>query len=150
MDDPELVQRIVSRLGNAASVNDLIMEICETRGLSWSEAEALVHRVEAEQEQAIAGRRFPLLFVIALGIFLGGLALVIYDSYVFISLLETDLRSAFDSLDTLTHLRLIFDIGIAPITGIAAGAAMMLGSLVGMRRAWTPLLDHWLEAKDGQ
>lgn len=145
MDDPELVRHIVNRLVNAASLNDLIMEICETRGLSWSEAEALVRRVEVEQEHSIAGRQFPLLFVIALIIFGGGLAMVIYDSYVFISMLETDLSTAFNSLDIVTHLRLIFDIGVAPIMGIVIGAAMMLGSLVGMRRAWTPLLEHLIE-----
>ncbi|MEW6094707.1 MAG: hypothetical protein AB1531_12165 [Chloroflexota bacterium] len=149
MDDPELTKYLVLRLGNTASKNDLIMELCERHGFSWSEAEALLQRVEAEHEGRIAGRRFPLLFVIALGIFLGGLALVIYDAYVFISLLETDLTSVFTSLDAATHMRLIFDIGIAPITGMIIGAAMMLGSLVGMRRAWTPLLDHWLETKHG-
>jgi hypothetical protein len=149
MDDAELTQYIVGRLGNSASKNDLIMELCERHKFTWSEAEALVQRVESEHEGQIAGRRFPLLFVIALGIFLGGLALVIYDAYVFISLLETDLATVFNSLDVVTHLRLIFDIGIAPITGMIIGAAMMLGSLVGMRRAWTPLLDHWLETKRG-
>ncbi len=149
MDDPELIKYIVNRLGNAASKNDLILELCEKRGLSWPEAEALVQRVETEQEHQIVGRRFPLLFVIALGIFLGGLGLVIYDACIFISLLETDIGAALNSLDVLTHMRLIFDIGIAPITGMIIGAAMMLGSLVGMRRAWTPLLDHWLETKRG-
>jgi hypothetical protein len=150
MDDPELETYIVRRLGNSASENDLIMEICNRRGLSWPEAETLVRRVAAEHEHHIVGRQFPLLFVIALGIFLGGLGLVIYDAYVLLSILETDLSTALTSLDMITHLRLIFDIGVTPITGIIIGAAMMLGSLVGMRRAWVPLLDHLLEAKNGQ
>ncbi|GEM_PF-6956167 len=45
----------------------------------------------------------------------------------------------------VTRLRLIFDIGVAPLTGTTVGAAMMLGSLVGMRRAWIPLIEHFSE-----
>lgn len=147
MDDPELVHLIVNRLSKSANMNDLLMEICETHRLPWSEAEALVLRVQAEQEHAIAGRQFPLLFVIALGIFFIGLALVVYDSYVFISLLKTYLSTGFTNLGTLTNFRLIFESGYMSITGIIIGAAMMLGSLVGMRRAWTPLLDHLMEKR---
>lgn len=150
MDDSELETYIVRRLGNSAGENDLIMEICSGHGLSWPEAETLVRRVAAEYEHRIAGRQFPLLFVIALGIFLGGLGLVIYDAYVFLSILDIDLSTALTDLDTFAQLRFIFELGLTPITGMIIGAAMMLGSLVGMRRAWAPLLDHLLEVKNGQ
>jgi hypothetical protein len=148
MVDAELERYLIRRLANSASDKDLILEVCTKLNIDWPEAEALVHRVAAENEHSIAGRRFPLLFVIALGIFLGGLGLVIYDAYVLISTLETDLSTMFTSLDMITHLRLIFDIGVMPITGMIIGAAMMLGSLIGMRRAWAPLLDHLLEKSD--
>lgn len=142
MDDAELERYIITRLGNAANENDLILEICETRGVSWPEAEALVRRVAADREPAIAGRRLPVLFIIALIIFTGGLALVIYESSILISALETAIDSGFQSLDTLTGLVLIFNTAISHLTGIAIGAAMMLGSLVGMRQAWVPLIEH--------
>jgi hypothetical protein len=145
MQDPDLTRYIVARLSGAANRSDLILELCESRGLTWPEAEAIVQRVEADQQHQIAGRQFPLLFFIALLVFLGGLALVIYDSYVFITILSTDIRTAFNSLDIVTHLRLIFDIGVAPLTGITVGAAMMLGSLAGMRRAWVPLIEYFSE-----
>lgn len=143
MAETELERIIVTRLGNNADRNDLILELCESRGLTWPEAEAIVQRVEADYQHQIAGRQFPLLFLIALLIFLGGLALVIYDVYVLIMILSIDIRAIFNGLDTVTHPRLIFNIGVSPLTGIIIGTAMMLGSLVGMRRAWTPLIEHF-------
>jgi hypothetical protein len=147
MDDPALEQHIVKRLANTASLNDIILELCEKHGMTWTDAETLVDRIQAEHAHIIAGKRFPLLFVLALGIFLGGLALVIYNAYAITSLVGLDPRDTFASMDMMTHLGLVFEIAAGPIMGIITGAAMMLGSMVGMRSAWTPLLDRLLAKK---
>jgi hypothetical protein len=147
MDDPTLEQHIVKRLANTASLNDIILELCEKRGMTWIDAETLVNRIQVEHAPTIASRRFPLLFVLALGIFLGGLALVIYNVYAITTLVEVDLGDLFGSLDMMTHLGFIFEIAAGPIMGIITGVAMLLGSMVGMRSAWTPLLDRLLAPK---
>jgi hypothetical protein len=132
-------------LSNAADRNDLILELCESRGISWAQAEALIQHVETDRKHEIAGRQLPLLLFIALLIFLGGLGLVAYCVYELISILLTGIRAGLPGLDVVSYWRLIFDIGVGPLAGLAIGAAMLLGSLVGMRRAWMPLIEYFSE-----
>lgn len=147
MDDATLDKWIVDRLAKSANTNDLIMEICQCRHLSWSEAEALILRVQLEQEHAISERQFPLLFVLALFIFLGGLAMVVYYTFVLVPILNTLISTLPGGMAAFSFARFLVEIGIGPISGIFFGAAMILGSILGMRRAWEPMLDHILEKK---
>lgn len=148
MDNEVLELEIVARLGKAANLNDLTLEICDKYGFSWSEAVALIRRVEATRGHAIARRQFPPLFFIALFISISGVVLIIYDSSIIISLLKTDLHLGSTSPEILAGLKLLLDIAIAPLTGILVGIGMILGSLVGMRQAWSPIIEHLLEKKD--
>jgi hypothetical protein len=144
MQNPELEKTIIERLAKTTSENELIFELCETHGLSWTEADALIRRIKAEHADSIENRRFPILFITAFSIFIGGLALAIYDLYVFINLIEIEFQHAQTEVDKLYNLRLLFELGLAPVSGVALGTAMMLGSLLGMRRAWSPILNRLL------
>lgn len=147
MDDATLDKWIVDRLAKSASMNDLIMEICENRHLSWSEAEALVLRVQSEQKHAISQRQFPILFILALFIFLGGLAMVVYYTFVLVPTLNNLISTLPGDMVAFSFARFLFEIGIGPISGIFFGAAMILGSILGMRRAWEPMLDYFSDKK---
>ena len=148
MDNEALELEIVARLGKGADRNDLTLEICDKYGYSWPDAVALIHHVEVSRGHAIARRQFPPLFFIALFISISGVALIIYDSSIIISLLKTDLHLGSSTQVILARLKLLFDIAIAPLTGILVGMGMILGSLIGMRQAWSPIIDHILEKKN--
>jgi hypothetical protein len=82
MDAPDLTNYIVDRLSEAVTPNDIIIEICNKGGLSWPEAEALVKQVQAEHEQEVTKRKFPLLSLVAFSIFVGGVGLLAYSIYM--------------------------------------------------------------------
>jgi ABC-type xylose transport system permease subunit len=48
MDNAEITQYIVDNLKNNRDENDIIMTICESTGMDWSQAEALMKDVRSE------------------------------------------------------------------------------------------------------
>lgn len=70
-DDEEikaLIDYVVGELGKHMSHNDIIPVVCETRNISWKQAEAFVKVVEEKNKNKIARRQAPLL--IGIGIFM--------------------------------------------------------------------------------
>lgn len=114
---PELAAHIARRLGNHANLDDLLLELCEQRGISWREAEALVAAAEALHHRQIARRRAIPLLVICMLAALWGLALAV---------LLVDLRPQ----PGVTWVSDIFRWGIflqgAP--GFLLGAALVIGA----------------------
>jgi hypothetical protein len=85
MDEPELNDRIIRRLAAAASVSDIVMEVCERTGLSWREAEALVERVRVGRSEEVARRQLPILLPLAALSMIGGVVLLLGAVYPAIS-----------------------------------------------------------------
>lgn len=148
MNESELTRKIIDTLGKSGDVNDLLLEICETTGMPWTQAEALVDRVRAENSHVVAGRQLPIMVIIALGIFLGGLGFIGLGTYLIvteISIIQANLQAAqLANLDGIQQLmvssRMILETGFTPITMIITGIAMLIGSLAGMRKTWASIL----------
>ncbi|MCJ7723955.1 MAG: hypothetical protein MUP03_07475, partial [Anaerolineales bacterium] len=83
-DKDELLPLIVQRLSSGTNENDLVLEICEEKDMSWSDAESLVQQVKIENEGEIVRRQSPLLFVLAGLIFVGG-AVITTLTYFYLS-----------------------------------------------------------------
>jgi hypothetical protein len=130
---------IVERLMASDNIDDIVLEICQDGRLSWNEAEALVRQVEADQRTKIERGQSPILVIWALGTFVVGIVLVIYSSYTAAELSRAALKQR-----NLDLIRIMLDIiRAAPYlfwTGIF-GAAMITGSLVGMRKVWSAWLN---------
>jgi hypothetical protein len=151
MDNDEQTAYIVHHLSEGDDPNDLIFEICQRFNISWSEAENLVIRVQTEKEQVIARKQFPLLFVLAFAIFVGGLALIGYSIFIYAgeySLLQAapeNGRRTMENIDIfqkfLAFLGVMINGGGSTIYAFFLGIAMVLGSLIGMRNAWSKILN---------
>jgi hypothetical protein len=95
-------------------------------------------------------KQFPLLFIIALAIFIGGIIAVGYGCLIIISefsLIQTSLINIHEvlnnsdvSYDLYAGLRILFASRGIPISMIVFGIGMILGSLLGMRNAWAEIL----------
>ena len=144
MDNDELTAYVTQRLCEADNPGDIILEVCEKTGWLWPKAEEFVNQVQNRKEPEIAKRQFPIMFLLALGIFLAGLGLVAYGVYDIV-----------ESWNQLSHAREyiiqgklppvdIYSVDISiflmPIAPLFTGTAMMLGSLLGMREVWYHLL----------
>jgi hypothetical protein len=130
---------IVERLMASDNIDDIVLEICQDGKISWNEAEALVRQVEEEQRTKIERGQSPILVIWALGTFVVGIALVMYSSYTAAELSHMALKQRdLDFIGTMLEI-----IRAAPYlfwTGIF-GAAMITGSLVGMRKVWSAWLN---------
>jgi hypothetical protein len=150
MDNKERTDFIIRHLSQGNDPNDLIYQICQKDNIPWSQAEELVKRVRVEKADVIVKKQFPLLFVIALAIFLSGLVLIGYSTFLSveeISFLQGSPRSQgaihMDGLQILTvFIVAILDKGPTPVLLLIFGIAMILGSLVGMRDAWSSMLNR--------
>ncbi len=132
MDESELSDHIIRRLGAAASASDIVMEVCARTGMSWPEAEALVERVRVSRSDEVARRQLPILLPLAAVGMLGGIALLLAAIYPAISpwmeagggrgnaqAADPGLASAFSWVDPST-LQLTF-LGVALVVGGAWG-----------------------------
>jgi hypothetical protein len=158
-----VVAAIVKRLSDADDPDDIILDICQESGRSWPEAEGLVERVRAEDERAITARQMPRLLGVALFVFAAGLILSGYGIVAIASVLTTDqgilgprditsyilpvFSRGVDPASALQpavlpYLYLLLNILLSPFSALLFGIAMILGSLVGMREAWSSLLDR--------
>jgi len=59
---PELEKYALEKLSKASNRDDLVTEICRLTHLSWEQTEALLERLEAENQAVITRRQFPLFF----------------------------------------------------------------------------------------
>jgi hypothetical protein len=150
MDNEAISAFIINALSKGESPDDLILSICENQGLTWQAAEALVKKVQDEKKQVIVKKQLPLLFVLALAIFIGGIGAAGYGCLIIISefsLIQTSLMNIHQvlnnsdvSYDLYIGLRMLFASGGIPISMIALGIGMILGSLLGMRNVWAEIL----------
>jgi hypothetical protein len=144
MDKAELTTYVTDRLCKAADSQDIIMQICQKTGWQWKEAEEFVKQVDNASLPEVAKRQFPLLFILALGIFLVGLGLTAYGVYSVVDswnqvtrAFQYIIRGELPPMDAYT---LYINMTLALAAPLLTGIAMMLGSLVGMRDAWYHIL----------
>jgi hypothetical protein len=150
MNNEERIDFIIHHLSQGNDPNDLIYQICQKDNIPWSQAEELVKRVQLEKVDVIVKKQFPLLFVLALVIFLSGMVLIGYSTFLYVEeilFLQSSPGSQgaihMDALQILTiFIVVILDKGPTPIFLLIFGIAMVLGSLVGMRDAWSSILNR--------
>jgi hypothetical protein len=126
-EDPALAEHVVRELGREVPRQDLIYELCQRTGMSWPEAEALVQRVEADRGQEIRGRQRPLLVVVAVITLIGGVYLFFTNVTYLIQVLQ-------DPLAIVLSAPYIWGRVVLVVTG----AAMMVGSLLGLWQSLSP------------
>lgn len=141
---PEQAERqILARLKNGDERNDIILALCEAHDLDWKEAEELVDSVHTENADGITLHQSPLLVLLALGIFLGGVGLIVYSLIQAISMYETA-RSTGNELPGIwgvagQFLYFLIITSTDYLGMLIVGAGMIVGSLRGMQDIWSAL-----------
>lgn len=118
------------------------MDICDKTGMYWPEAEALVEQVQAEHEQDVTMRQFPLLSLVAFSIFVGGVGLLAYSIYMLFLTTSAYTSTALNPWDLPDTLNFIFNYAAFTLSLILFAIAIILGSLLGMRQVWAAILDR--------
>ena len=130
----ELTSQIIERLTNSENVDDIIMDVCNEDELDWGQAEMLVKRIHAENKNKIVLAQSPLLVLLALGVFLTGVGLIVYDLY------QIYLDYAYFSEGFVIYLTLN---GEGIVGTFILGVAMVIGSLKGMQAVWEAIFE-WM------
>lgn len=139
IDSINIETLITERLENGESKDDIILYLCENTAMSWPEAETLLKKVHNEKRHHIVLAQSPLLILIALTIFVGGIGLVTFSAY---NIAENFLYY-YDAKNGSVGL-------IGMILYVAAyggylwflaflGLGMIIGSLKGMEEVWSAL-----------
>jgi hypothetical protein len=144
MDENELAGYVVKHLGESDKPDDLIFDLCEKTGWHWQQAEAFVRKVEQEREPEIARRQLPILFFIALVMFLGGLTFASYALYSIFDawFLASATAGNGQPLNISSGMFVIINAGAQVFHMLLVGLCMIFGSLLGMRNAWSAVLSR--------
>lgn len=165
MAKSELTQYIIDAISRSDDINNLLIYICETTGMNWSDAKALVLRVQLERSEEIARKQRPLISIMSLIIFLIGSASTGYGIYEVIESIFT--KQALFPADITTYLAPVIETGadpvaslktafvpyfrmirgflFSPFSAIFIGISMIFGSLRGMKEAWRGAINRWLD-----
>ncbi|MEW6094690.1 MAG: hypothetical protein AB1531_12080 [Chloroflexota bacterium] len=65
MDEVELTNYVVQRLGKEDDPDDIIQSTCYSKGWSWYRVRRFMLQVQTEKQQITSKKRFPLLFLLA-------------------------------------------------------------------------------------
>ncbi len=144
MDEKEQTEYIIHHLAEGDEPKDITFDLCEKLGLSWPQAEALVKKVQQESEGTVALKQFPLLFALALAIFLAGIALLGYSVYLFIYPLLTGQTGNPQAVTnySLYIVEVVVRSNGLVIYAFIGGLGMVLGSLLGMQETWTRIIEN--------
>jgi hypothetical protein len=158
MPEMDLKEWIFDRLAASASRDDILQEICAWTRCDWSQAESILEQVERDREGEIFRRRLPLLFALALVVFLAGTVLAGYGLYgvvlffspdgmpadlttYFLRILEQGQQPSEVFLSALPpYLRFTLYFLFSPFTALLLGLIMVAGSLLGLRDVWSVIL----------
>ena len=139
-DKDELLPLIVQRLSTGTNENDLVLEICEEKGMSWSDVESLVQQVKIENEGEIVRRQSPLLFVLAGLIFVGGAVITTLTYFYLSTMINEAIAMGTEPMNVIAALFYIINYAPAALAFGIMGPAMMTGSILGMRKVWAAIL----------
>lgn len=77
MDDPDIAKQVVRDLKNGRRSDDVILEICEKRGVQWPVAQQFVQRVRVEHQDEISRHQNRFLVPVGVMTALAGLAIAL-------------------------------------------------------------------------
>jgi len=141
MVSAELTSLIINRLSDAVPPNDIILEICNQTGFSWTEAEVILKQVQTENEQVITKRQSPLLTLLAFTIFAGGVVLLAYAIYMLVLTTSTYTSTLVNPWNLANILYFVFNYAAFSFSIILFAIGMIIGSLLGMRDVWASILN---------
>lgn len=122
MDDALLTEYVLEQLGKHVSRDNLIFDICQRTGLDWNHVSNFVAQVEQTHASKIARKQSPVLFIIALGIFIGGIYLAGGALLYYVGLAQTG-NLSIDPLSLRRDYLMLIRLG--------TGIAMIGGSIIG-------------------
>ena len=133
----EMTEKVLADLTDARNVDDIVADVCEEADMDWKQAESFVNHISAENEDRITLSQSPLLILLALFTFVSGSILVFYDLYQFYRVYSADSQTfLFEMLFLGMNGSWIF-------WSFLFGVAMILGSLKGMTKIWTAILERF-------
>ncbi len=158
----ELVASVIKHLSEGDNPDDIILELCNRNGYSWSQAEKLVSEVQTKEGSTIAKRQLPLMYISAFFILAAGIILMGIGLY---SILESIIQHEglfppdiyyymihgydkgnfpFTALQPAVYpyIKWIVTFFFSPFSMIFFGFLMILGSLFGMRDIWSNILNR--------
>ncbi len=130
MNEAELSNYVIRRLGQHVSRNDLLFELCQGTGMSWDQATAFVREVEEQRAPQIARRQSLVFVVLGVGTLLGGIALTLTSASYFGGVVN-------HLLDPLNLYRDYY-----ALARLITGLAMILGSLYGLWKVYLSVLPR--------
>jgi hypothetical protein len=141
MGNVELEENLVERLENGENKDDIILHLCETAGMNWPEAEAMVEQIRERKKNHIVLAQSPVLVLIALVTFLGGAGLATFSAYNILVIFLSYLNATSGSIGAIGMILYLFTYG-GYLWGVALlGLGMMIGSLRGMQDIWAAIFE---------
>jgi len=138
MDEKELKDWIVEELAKGRPEQDLVLRLTQKNGMYWPDAEALVRQVAEEQSEKIERKQAPILAILAMLLFAGGTAVILLGLSPFYMAFMGERAMP---LNAATLAMILFQWGSESFWLLVTGAAMVMGSLIGMRRVWSNFLN---------
>ena len=137
----ELEQQIIARLEDNDNRNDILLDLCESQGLDWKQAEAILDSIHAENADVITLTQSPILVLIALGIFIGGVGALFYGASQLVAMYEFFIGLSDQNQPQGVGSFLIYLLadGAGYLGLFAIGIAMVIGSLRGMSDVWSAI-----------
>lgn len=137
----ELEQRIIARLEDSHDRNDIILDLCESEGLDWKQAEAILDSIHAENADDITLTQSPILVLIALAIFVGGISSLFYGVVQLVAMYEFFVGISTQNQPQGVGAFLIYLMadGAGYLGLFVIGIAMIIGSLRGMSEVWSAI-----------
>lgn len=137
----DIENKIIQRLADDDNRNDIILELCDSQALDWREAESVVDAIQAKHTVDITLTKSPLIILLALVTFLGGVGLTAYTTYDVISVYKV-LAAASQTPETNPLGALVVYLMIAGqhyFGLIILSIAMIVGSLTGLQEVWAAI-----------
>lgn len=139
----ELEQQIIARLEDSHNRNDILLDLCESQGLDWKQAEAILDSIHAENADDITLTQSPILVLLALAIFVGGVGALFYGASQLVAMYEFFVGISNQNQPQGIGAFLVYLIadGAGYLGLFALGVAMIIGSLRGMSEVWSAIFS---------
>jgi hypothetical protein len=135
-----LKAQIVKRLAAGESPKNIIYDLCEKYKMRWDQAEALVNSTQNYHAEEITKQQAPLIAILSLAIFVGGVGLFLYSIYAisnYVTALTQPTQDPLEMADLIYHI-----VRYAPgyLVSLVTGLGMTGGGAMGMKPLWEMIL----------
>lgn len=130
MDENERNAWVIQRLGNDAKRDDVILELCQSEGWTWPQAEAYIEQVAQEEAPHINRRKGPALLALSLGALTLGLA---QSGFAYFMLFYPLLKRIHEPLTLLILLQSALSVPLF-VPQVIAGMGLGVAGLIGVIR----------------